>query len=537
LFHPNYSIKFPWATDNVATNPCFWFENLLETESCTGNLEDCHWAQRLTDQQKTLVKQFRKYQEKLINLKTFQETSQAEGIHRCYVFNNLVETGTCNGIATCSWYDELSGEQQLRVIRAYDPLSRVDYDKYHFGRADTPQPESEPTTPTEQHPVSIEIDSPVLSRTIDPALEQLAEQFEQTRIQQLPGHLDTGADEEMATQQMQALLESMNKLLASSNDGVRAPKAFKGDLKDAERFMQACEVYFGQKDAQYKGKVEKQIMYALTSCEDKAGTWATPIIAEFLDNGAADPYTTWKDFKTDFLASFGSPNPGADARQALESITQGNKSVAEYTAEFALLAGRSKLSQVDLRGKYIRGLQDRVKEKLASLDDIDTYDKVKKAALNIEINMRDMGMWKSRTTTTTSWTPHWKARAADPNAMQVDATNVRATPGIIPIASRGRIQPKEWMRTLTCHGCGKMGHVHAICDNNPKRREWEERPRPQMGRTTGAPRASIRATQVDMEPSARVEEVKEENNWEERCHALEKQMAELVGFLEKNQDF
>jgi hypothetical protein len=346
----------------------------------------------------------------------------------------------------------------------------------------------------------------------------------------------------MATAQqvqvMATMLETMKKMLEQSNDGSRAPKAFKGDMRDAERFLQACEVYFTQKDAQYSGNHKKKILYALSICEEKAGTWATPIVKDYLEGRT--PYATWDDFKDEFLKSFGSPDPASDARFEIEKLRQGEKSVAEYTATFALLSGRTGFGDTELREKYKRGLNYKVREKMAT-SSYDTYAKLRDAALLIERNMRDMGVWEGKRQFT-NFAPR-PSYTRDPYAMQVDATSSQRPPrqpGILPVRS------DDWQKEATCFGCGKKGHIKRGCKENPQylgRRNWNDNPQnPRRGNWNDGtfrlapPRPQqVRATITEEAPTPEANEGG--TNWEERCHALEAQMGDMIRVLEEQKDF
>ena len=62
------------------------------------------------------------------------------------------------------------------------------------------------------------------------------------------------------------------------------------------------------------------------------------------------------------LRTFDHPSSGADAAGRLYSLSQGSRSVAEYTLEFCSLAADSRWDDVALRSAYRRGLSEEIKD-------------------------------------------------------------------------------------------------------------------------------------------------------------------------------
>lgn len=267
------------------------------------------------------------------------------------------------------------------------------------------------------------------------------------------------------------MMEQMQQMLKQSNDATKAPKAFKGDVKDAERYAQACELFFKNKAAQYKGDENKQIIYALTNMEDKAVTWATPYLKAYteLENPVEEgedrkgpPFETWKEFREEFEKSFGSADPASDARVTLDTLTQGTKTISEYAHQFSLAAPRSGYSDLDLKERFRKGLNFKVKMALCT-QSYETLRDLRDAALKLERNMREMGIGPSTTSTTPrqwgdsrQWGPGRTTH--DPNAMDIDVTHQNT--GTTPPRTTGNY---GLIDTRRCYGCGESGHLSRTC--------------------------------------------------------------------------
>jgi hypothetical protein len=325
--------------------------------------------------------------------------------------------------------------------------------------------------------------------------------------------MSTALFAEAITQQgeaLQTMMDQMRTMLKQSNDAVKAPKTFRGEMRDAERYMQACELFFKSKSNQYGGDERKKIIYALSNMEEKAVTWATPYLKMYTNEEAEEPFESWQDFRKEFETSFGAADPAADARTGLENLQQREKSILDYSHQFSLLAARSGYSDLDLKEKFRRGLNFRVKMALATRS-YDTFKELRDAALMLERNMREMGIGLNTNTTRPTYgvqrtwggNDRWgnmRTLARDPNAMEIDAThqgpsNLRAT-GRFGLSNQTRCYSCQETGHIsrncpkkTCFSCGKAGHISNECRTNGG--QW----RPPQGYLQGGnARANIKAT-------------------------------------------
>lgn len=87
--------------------------------------------------------------------------------------------------------------------------------------------------------------------------------------------------------------------------------------------------------------------------------------------------TKLKTFLDRFRDMWFSQDEAADARAKMDKLYQGSKSVAEYSAEFALLTGPTEYDGTYLRERFRRGLSHKIRTTIGGWDrDMTTYTKV-----------------------------------------------------------------------------------------------------------------------------------------------------------------
>ena len=92
-----------------------------------------------------------------------------------------------------------------------------------------------------------------------------------------------------------------------------------------------------------------------------------------------------EEFKTVFLATYGSVDDAGDAMEQLMTLRQNSGSVADYSTEFIQIARRTGLSDADLLQRFKQGLSYKVKDVLVSWDhDMSTFDQYRRAAIECD---------------------------------------------------------------------------------------------------------------------------------------------------------
>lgn len=162
-------------------------------------------------------------------------------------------------------------------------------------------------------------------------------------------------------------------------NAVQKPSSFRGTRgPDARRFLAQFQAYArgtGLQLNSWNTSMQKFVIAgdrwipaALSFMQDEAALWATPFMEEISRDGQPFKNWDWAEFMAQFKLRFESADEKQDAIVALEALTQGSLTVAEYTARFHEVAGRTDFSQTDLRQRYYVGLGHRIKDTLAMVD-------------------------------------------------------------------------------------------------------------------------------------------------------------------------
>ena len=288
------------------------------------------------------------------------------------------------------------------------------------------------------------------------------------------------------------------------------PEPFEGDRELARVFIDGVQIYMNQFPQDFPDD-ESRVRYVVLLLKGKAAIWARPIIANLASALPTPP--TWAQFRTQFEQSFFNPTEDRSARHELQTITQGNDDVATYAAKWRNLISLTGWTEDGpLQASFARGLQGRILDQLANMDDAPTVAELINRA--IRIDNRQTQRWrekkatdlattqaKPRSTSTTGGQsqsqPVFKMTAG---ASQGNPQSTARTPTFRPLfqtstpppvqhpvrikqepvnAVRGKLSIQERMRRIAnhlCLYCGQTGHIASQCPNNPHVAVVEEEP-------------------------------------------------------------
>lgn len=131
------------------------------------------------------------------------------------------------------------------------------------------------------------------------------------------------------------------------------------------------------------------IRTTLSYLQDEAAVWATPAMEEMVNRGT--PFNgSWADFTVTFKARFKTVDEAVNAKEILQQLTQGSKTVPEYAAKFKEVMDRTGYSSVDLRDWFYNGLSLKIKDKLTHIDwKHDTLDELIAVTTAINVRVRE----------------------------------------------------------------------------------------------------------------------------------------------------
>ena len=132
--------------------------------------------------------------------------------------------------------------------------------------------------------------------------------------------------------------------------GLITPLIFSGEFDRCRGFLGQCQLMFLHQPSRFPSDATK-IALIVSALSDRALDWA-------IAASESNPLLTsdLQLFLTEFKNAFDHPSCGADAAGRLHSLSQGSRSVAEYTLEFRTLAADSRWDDAALRSAYRRGL-------------------------------------------------------------------------------------------------------------------------------------------------------------------------------------
>jgi hypothetical protein len=225
------------------------------------------------------------------------------------------------------------------------------------------------------------------------------------------------------------------------------PDAFKGkNSTEARRFLTHFTSWAAER-TDLSANEQKRIKSCLQLMSDTAGNWGSRYLKDM--NAGNTPFADWAAFETVFNTRWLSANDKAEALAALETLKQGKRTVAEYSAEFQDLCSRTDLDGTGKIRQFLKGLNQRILDSFTQSEAIitddallaNTFEKVNTRCLRLDARLNDPALRSLGANTGTR----------DPMAMDVDATNT----------GNGNKTRQDYVQALggKCYGCGNVGHM------------------------------------------------------------------------------
>ena len=250
---------------------------------------------------------------------------------------------------------------------------------------------------------------------------------------------------------------------------IATPKTYEGDLSLCAGFITQCELVFCHHPSRFYSD-DARIAFIVSLLSGRALEWAVASLSN--DALLSSDYPR---FLSEFRLVFNHPPDGADSASRLHSLSQGSRSVAEYSVEFRILAAKSRWDDEALKSAFRRGLSDSIKD-LILRDRPETFSDLVSLALKVDDRLRERRIEKSAKSPLVISKP---SRSHVPRDFPVaPATTAGLT--LFPHATsetepmqlgRSRLTQNERehrMQHKLCLYCGKSGHYIQFCDIRPK---------------------------------------------------------------------
>lgn len=251
---------------------------------------------------------------------------------------------------------------------------------------------------------------------------------------------------------------------------VPAPERYAGDLGTCRAFLIQCSLVFGQQPLTYSSESSK-IAYIMGLLKGKALEWASAVW-----DSHSPVCLSYHNFTSEMKKIFDHSVKGPDAAKRLFNIRQGGRSVAEYAVEFRITSADAGWNDLALRGGFMNGLSDTMKDELASRDDPDCLEELISLSIKLDNRLRERRREKAARLPSTH-----QSRSSQPPSSKATSDFALATS---PLSSasfgeepmqldRARLSPAERLRRRQageCIYCAKLGHFLASCPLRPKER-------------------------------------------------------------------
>lgn len=280
---------------------------------------------------------------------------------------------------------------------------------------------------------------------------------------------------------------------------VKEPETYDGKSrgKAAVRFILSCENYFAARPADFPSGNDK-VRFALSYLSGIAQGWGENILKDALGAKANVTSTDWAEFKKSLDQAFGDPDKANTAIRELEKLTQGNRPMANYIADFRRLMGDvDGYSEKTFMHMVKMGMNEAVKDAMVYMQtEPKDFDDLAKEAIKIDTRLYERRQEKGHSNHPTPRRPQPVPAPPPTNPKAtIDDKAPNAFPHSAPVPihidaqRRGRITPEERQRRQAsgaCFYCGQSGHVARACPNRRMAQVAANTMAPSTSTSTGA---------------------------------------------------
>lgn len=246
------------------------------------------------------------------------------------------------------------------------------------------------------------------------------------------------------------------------------PEPYSGDMGKCGGFLLQCSLVFSQKPATYATGASK-VAFVMGLLQGKALDWAAAMWQK-------DPLirNNFNVFEKEIRKVFDHPVKGKEASKRLLTLTQGARSVAEYSVDFRTLAAEAAWDDSALQSVFVNGLSEQLKDELALKDESKDLDDLITTAIRIDNRLRERKRERSSRHSTVTNTRNAPPRGPSGFTVPPDSTAQlsQASTEAEPMQlGRAKLTPAEKQRRIQageCIYCGQLGHFLITCPSRPK---------------------------------------------------------------------
>src|SRR5882724_8449879 len=235
------------------------------------------------------------------------------------------------------------------------------------------------------------------------------------------------------------------------------PNKFTGwDPSKLHPFVVSCIMAFDSQLLKFATD-HQQVSYAVLYLSDIAMLWWQPILVTFPEPSI---HNDWGEFVDQLNTYFGQPNLAQASECALHALKMyDHQHVNKYIIEFSEHVTHTGWNDVALYGEFYRGLVERIKDQLLSLDRPQMFQQLKVDALRC-----DTRYWECQGEKTAP--SDWNRQSASSSAPAKMGNNLTAASNALTasrtnpgIGADGKLTQEEWERHCLkglCYYCGGL---------------------------------------------------------------------------------
>ena len=230
------------------------------------------------------------------------------------------------------------------------------------------------------------------------------------------------------------------------------PERFSGAPGSCRPFLVQCSLAFELQPSAFPTE-RSRVAYIVSLLSGRAKDWGT---AEWEKQSAM--CASVELFSAGLRRVFDHITPGREAARGLFTLTQGGRSVADYSIEFRTMAAESSWNASSLFDAFYHGLSDRIKDELAARDLPADLDGLVALAIRIDGRLRERRRERVLSAV------HQPAHSP---VLQLES--VSGSPNDVPEPMQlGRtclsaVERQRRLRENKCMYCGQDGHFVSSC--------------------------------------------------------------------------
>lgn len=242
---------------------------------------------------------------------------------------------------------------------------------------------------------------------------------------------------------------------ATREPKLQLPNRYEGQPGKCKNFLAQCEIFFRAQPSRFQNE-DSRICFILSLLAGAALDWVGPLIRA---NSAV--VNSLGSLMNELISVFDHNVSGQDAATRLMNLSQGRRSVAEFSITFRSLASSTGWADEPLMTIFIRSLSEPVRDALATVEPSKSLDALVQTAIRIDNRVREREKEKQMVKGKVNY---FDTHFAKPLTAPVTSTesNNCGEPMQVDGAMVRNVRNFKGRRII-CYHCNKPGHIKPRC--------------------------------------------------------------------------